>query len=799
MSPRIPAVVTLALLAGLPAAAQTVTSTPIPGVPPAAPVPVPDSQPMLAPIVIVPQARRHWVPAPQRAVQLDTVNVKVAIDGQIAVTTLELALKNTASFVQRAELVIPVPEGVTVRSMEYDGAGAEPFAKLLPKDEARRIYNSIVASMRDPALLEFAGYNLIRTSVFPIPAGGTQKLKIVYEQLATVDSNRLDYWLPRSDSFAASGGGTNWTISASVKSDRPIATIYSPSHELAIERVSPKEVNVRATAPNTAGAFRLSIINEKSSEGGMTSSVMAFPDPKVGDGTGGYFMMIVSPPAALPADAKKQTRDVTMIIDRSGSMRGQKIEQARVAAEQVVEGLNEGESFNIIDFSDSINSFSDKPVVKNKESLAKARAYIRGIQANGGTNIHDVLVEALRKAPAEGALPLVLFLTDGLPTVGVTGEVPIRDAVKAGNSFKRRIFSFGVGFDVNSPLLTNIARTSRGATTFVLPDENVEQKVSQVFRRLDGPILSSPKVIFLDDKGEAATTLAREILPAEMPDVFDGDQVVILGQYTSAKPVRVRIDGSYLGKPQEFTFSLDTATATVKNSFVPRLWATRKIASMIDSVRQLGAGATPPITDPASDTRTKELVDEIIRLSTTYGILTEYTSFIAVEPGSQEHLGRVYDRTSNNGVWMLSATREMRDRAASKLQTEAIQKRSGNEGASKDVQVEEHLKQAAAPSAANTQYRYTAAGKQEEVRYNGVQQIADQTVFYRNSRWIDARLLAVEDKAPDRTVEFGTPEFDALVDQLVAEGRQGLLANSGEIYILVNNQSVLVKMPTQTN
>ncbi len=735
-------------------------------------------------VVIVPQVRPRPHHDQRPLVHLSAVTASITIDEQVSSTTVELVLTNPAGVPQQAELLLPVPEGVSVRSLEYDGAGPEPTARLLARDEARRIYDSIVYRQRDPALLEFAGFNLIRTSVFPVPPGGTQRLRLTYEQLLPADGNRVDYVLPRSDSLEPSG--VTWTISATIKSKSPISTVYSPSHDLATERVGPGHVIVKVPAVSAAnpGSFRLSYLSEKSAPDGIAATFMAYPDPALAAGSGaagaesGYFLLLAGLPARLPEDVAKVKREVVLVIDRSGSMRGQKIEQARAAAVQVVDGLEMGEAFNIIDYSDSIASFAEHPVVKSAETAESARRYIRALQANGGTNLHDAILEALRPEPTAGMLPMVLFLTDGLPTVGERSEVKIRDDVKAANKHARRIFTFGVGFDVNTPLLAGLARASRAASTFVLPEEDVEVKVSQVFRRLSGPILASPTITVLDAAGKATTRPVRQMLPGELPDLFDGDQLVLLGQYMCDAPVRFRLEGSYLGKARSFEFAFDPKSATTRNGYVPRLWATRKIAVLIDQIRQAGAegGAAVRPGQTPSDPRMKELVDEIVRLSVQYGILTDYTAFLATEPGE--------------GGRAPSPIAAAPGEASAQLSSKAAAKRSGKDSVNQELNLNSQSEQ----KVANARNLYLNEDL-KEVTSTTCQQVNDRTMFKRSNRWVDARLLDRETEQPDRVVEFGTPEFSTLLDQLIKENRQGMLAVGGDILLAVNNQRVLVKCP----
>jgi len=720
------------------------------------------------PQVIIPPARRVRVPIYRTPVELSGVGVHVAIRDGVAASTLDFSLRNPGSQAQEAQLIIPVPDGVAVSRLVYDGVGPEPVAKVLPREEARRIYDSIVASMRDPALVEFVGWNLIRTSAFPIPAGATQKVSLTFEQVLGADGSRVDYVLPRSESLAATD--TPWTITFDLRSDRPIATVYSSSHELVTERVGPGHIKGRIapTSAQNPGSLRLSYVVQTDKES-LATTLMAYPDP---DHAGnGYWMLLASPPASTNALTPRQPREVTLVLDRSGSMRGEKFTQAISAAKQIVSGLSEGETFNIIDYSDSIESFVKAPATWTTTSAAEAGKYLDSLRANGGTNLHDALLEALRPPPKEGCMPLVLFLTDGLPTVGERNEVKIRDSARAANTFRRRIFSFGVGLDVNSPLLSNLAKSSRGASTFVLPDEDIELAVSQVYRRLTGPSLALPRLDETRDEGSSPRV--RDMLPAELPDLFEGDQLVVLGTYSGQAPIALELGGDASGKPRRATITLDPGAASARNAFVPRLWASRKVASLVEEIRQASAEGAGGI----SDARMKELSEEITRLSIKFGILTEHTSFLAVEPNAALGLPAATRR----------AAESLRDRAASQ------DSRMGGVSVAQERDINQKMMQAEAP--AQQVGRWVSGDDQRVVQLETVRAIHDLTFFRRGNRWVDSRLAGKEDASPEQTVAFGSPEYAGILATLVSERRQGALAQEGEILIQVGKKAVLVQAP----
>lgn len=726
----------------------------------------PDAARTAVQTVVVPFSRHR--PEIVSPITLGASSARIEIRDQVAMTTLELSLSNPASTQQEAQLLLPVPEGVVVRSLHYDGVGPEPKAEVLDKAQARAIYDAIVRSMRDPALVEFYGTGVIKISAFPIPPGKTQKLSLTYEQVLTQDAGRVDFLLPRSQSLGAEG--TVWTISASIRDARGVASVYSTSHEVATTRINSNHVDIalKDAAAAQSGSIRLSYVVQPSASDGPVVTMSAYPEPSLSP-AGGFFMLMVSPPANLPPASQRQQREVTIVLDRSGSMRGEKIKQALAAATQVVNGLADGERFNIIDYSDSLASFAPAPMVKDARTTKEALAYINAIQVNGGTNIHDALMEALSPNAAEGTLPMVLFLTDGLATVGVTNEVLIRDAVKKSNTHGRRIFGFGVGLDVNTPLLSNIASGSRGATTFVLPDQDVEVAVSQVFRRLAGPVLASPVLKATGKDGEPQSSLVRDTQPRELPDLFEGDQLVVLGRYVGNHPPAFTLEGSYLGTTRTFTVGADVASASVspRNSHVPRLWALRKVASLVDEVRQAGASGG------VADARMKELTDEIVRLSKQYGILTEYTSFLAKEDSPMPTAAAA-------GI----TVRDTLDRRSVD--------RAGAGSVNQEANVSKQLS-SMAPAAASGRFLNE---RLESVQITTVNQIADLTFFKRpNNRWVDARLLDQEDQAPDQTIAFASPEYNALVDQLIIEGRQAALAQSGEIYLQLAGKRVLIQAP----
>jgi Ca-activated chloride channel family protein len=314
-----------------------------------------------------------------------------------------------------------------------------------------------------------------------------------------------------------------------------------------------------------------------------------------------------------PTQAVRHTpRDVTLVLDVSGSMSGRKLAQAKAAGGQVLGTLTSGDRFRIIDFSTDVRTFRDDFVAATAPNVRDAQRYLDALEAQGSTNISGALDEALHAQSPDDRLPLVLFLTDGAPTVGETQPDAIA-AMAAKERGRARVFTFGVGADVNAALVERLALEAHGTATFVRPDEDVERAVSIVASRLTDPIVTDLRL-------RADGVRLDRVLPAGGVDLFAGQDLVLLARYSGDGGATLRFSGRSANGPVEWTQRVSFPDRERGNAFVPRLWATQRVGWLAAEKRRGG------------DSR--EIDDEIRTLGERYAIPTEFTSYLVQEPGT---------------------------------------------------------------------------------------------------------------------------------------------------------------------
>ncbi|MFW6132111.1 MAG: VIT and vWA domain-containing protein [Candidatus Aminicenantaceae bacterium] len=526
--------------------------------------------------------------------------VEVEIIDQVANTSIDQVFINNHHRDIEGTFIFPLPEDAAISEFSMYVGNKKIEGEILDKEKAQKIYEDIVRRLKDPALLEYIGRNMFRARVYPIPARGEKRIKLSYTEILKAESDVVGYIYPLNTERFSFHPIKQVSVSVRISAQRSIANIYSPSHKISVKkegngkaRVSYEESDVKPDKDFilyysfSEEDIGLSLINWKGYEEN-------------------YFMFLASPSYAKEKE-KIIKKNLIFVLDSSGSMSGKKIKQAKAAANFIIEHLNKNDKFSIIDFDDGVNLFSPDIVTADLNNRKKALHFVKEVEDNGGTNINHALLQALGIIKEDKKPNYILFLTDGLPTVGVTETKQILRNIRKANKHKSRIFVFGVGYDVNTELLDRMALENRGTSVYVTEGENLEVALSNYYEKISSPLLSDLEINFKGIK-------VHNTYPQILPDLFKGSQLLLIGKYKGEGPAVITLTGKVGKKEQSFTLETGKLVRDESYNFLPRLWATRRIGYLMEEIRLNG--------------ERKELVDEVKRLGVKYGIVTPYTSFL---------------------------------------------------------------------------------------------------------------------------------------------------------------------------
>ncbi len=533
--------------------------------------------------------------------------VDVKITDQMAETHVDQEFYNPNGSVLEGDYIFPVPFGAQLNKFTMDIDGKQVPAELLPAEKARTIYNDIVRKSKDPALLEYAGRDMFRVHIFPIPANGKKQITLSYTELLKQDNGLVDYHYTLNTEKFSSKPLQNVILKVTVDCSEPITTLYSPTHEIDKTLKGDKSATVgfegKNIRPDTD--FHL-FIGHKASPVGI--SMLSYrPDPT----KEGYFVLLAAP--TVNKDIKPMPKDVVFVMDTSGSMAGDKIEQARTALKYCIDTLNPADRFDIMRFSTEAEPLFSGLKDASADNRKKAVEYAAGLKAAGGTAIDEALIKALEERDArEGRVFMLVFMTDGQPTVGEQNiDTILKHEQAAAKGAQVRVFTFGVGTDVNTKLLDIMADQTRGYSQYVLPQEKLEISMSNFWGKVQDPIIAGIKM----DTGGVALS---KVYPKDMPDLFKGDQLVVFGSYDKPGNSTVTLTGMVNGVQQKFpqAVTFDEKTDTSKE-WIAKLWATRRVGYLLDEIRLHGEN--------------KELKDEVVDLARKWGVVTPYTAMLIIE------------------------------------------------------------------------------------------------------------------------------------------------------------------------
>jgi Ca-activated chloride channel homolog len=511
---------------------------------------------------------------------IESHRVNVTVRDNVAITHVDQVFRNSSGVELEATFVFPVPENATVHDFALWMNGVRVQGEILESTQARQVYESIVRQVRDPGLVEYVDGRLFQASIFPVPANGTQRVELNFSQVLELhgDLHRLVYPLRTGRTSATTLA--DFTLTADIQASMPIRAVYSPTHAIDVNRESDTHAIVGLEQRN-ADLERDFVLYLSRSDEEVGVTLFTFD----GDGEGGedgYFLMLISP--RLEREGEIPAQDVTFVVDTSGSMDGEKIEQARQTLRYCIAQLRPADRFNIVRFSTTTRALFDDLTTASAENVERAGRFIDRLEAAGGTAIEAALDKALSQSIDPDRPHFVIFITDGLPTVGETNAETLIAQVGERNG-NTRIFTFGVGYDVDTRLLDRVAALNGGLSDYVRPTEDIQVSVANLYNRISHPVLTGLTIDFGDAEVD-------DFYPAQIPDLFAGHQVVVAGRYGRSIDSEITMRGTANGNVRTYRFreSFSSAgdAANEHNDFVPQIWATRKIGFLIDQIRLNG-------------------------------------------------------------------------------------------------------------------------------------------------------------------------------------------------------------------
>lgn len=719
-------------------------------------------------------------------VQVWLDHIHVDVTDQVATKTYDCTFLNANSqAVVGGTCYMELEPGAQVDDMSVLVNGKEMKAEILDVEKAKSVFNEMVKNGGSPALLEYYGNQLIQTQIPKIDPNGTVHVKLKYTTVLQNRGGMFRLQMLNTNAKALMQPLKSASVTVNLKSKESIKNVYSPTHEVKFvekpgwdislewkqENYLPKHpfVLYYQTANEAVGASVLAH-KELDEEGAF----MLMLSPTIGGGAGQ-----VSPSQILP-------KDVVFCVDTSGSMlQNGKMEQARAALKHCVESLRKGDRFNIVDFSTAARQFDEKGLIEfNDETRAKALRYVEKLSARGGTAIQEALELSLtalgKKEENKGRLKMILFATDGLPTIGEREPDVILRTMSKKNTEDVRIFVFGEGFDVNTKLLDFLALNHRGEADYILPEEKIEDRIGKFFDRVGSPLMTDLQITF-----EGLET--KDVFPRRIPDIYKGEQVILYGRYNGHGSKTVKLSGMVGGERKTFEYKLDFPEISPddKASFVPRLWAGRKVDFLLNEIRQSNM-----------EKPDKELVEEVTRLAKRFGIITPYTSFLVNDDVSKRQeanaapaaalqlrkaggfgLGGGVDGAPGPRGLPAAATggpaaekfKEDRVRDSKQLNEQARQFGKGNV-----AQFE-----AAADEAVKRERSGKDQSSLQVIRY-----IGNRTFYQSGSEWQDS-VYDAEKHKDVKDVEIGSAEYFKLLDQ---EPRLAKYLALGDVVVPVQKQ-----------
>lgn len=550
------------------------------------------------------------------ACPLKTTAVKTDVSGFLARVNVRQEFQNSFAEPIEAVYVFPLSQNGAVDRMTMTVGSRVIRGRIMKREEARKTYEAARSEGRTASLLDQERVNIFTQSVANIMPGETVVVEISYIETLKYEDGAYEFVFPMtigpryipggvkdaakiSPPIAQTRNGSDISIEVNLNAGVPVEDIRSTSHDIDRADLSPgsSRVTLRGekTIPNKDFILRYDVTGKRIEDALLTHR----------DERGGFFTLILQPPD-MPAAEDRTPKEIVFVLDTSGSMEGFPIEKAKEAMKLSLEGLYPEDTFNIITFAGDTAILFEKPVAATRANLDAAQAFLAERRGYGGTEMMKAIKASLEPSDASDHLRIVCFMTDGM--VGNEDEI-IAEVQRHPNA---RVFSFGIGSSVNRLLLDKIAAEGRGEAAYVALEDDGSKAARKFYERVRSPLLTD---LSIDWNGMPVA----DVYPGRLTDLFTARPVTIYGRYTKAASGVIKLKGKVAGQPYERSINIDLPESAAANDALATLWARTRVDEL--SMGRLNAGAK----------NGEDLDKQITGIGLEFGIMTKFTSFVAVE------------------------------------------------------------------------------------------------------------------------------------------------------------------------
>ena len=659
-------------------------------------------------------------------------HVDVKINGNVAETFIDQEFYNPSDLRLEGYYIFPIPKDAVINEFAMEINGEMVNAELLDATKARQIYEDIVRQIKDPALLEYTGQGIFKVRIFPIEPRSKKKVTISYREVLNSDNGMYEYVYPLNTEKFSSKPVKSVSVKVELKTNKEIKNIYSPTHSIDVVNKDNHNAVISFEEENTKPDIDFKLYYSTDNED-VGLSLLTY---KTGT-EDGYFLLTAAPSFIINED-QIDLKDITFVLDVSGSMAGEKLKQAKKALLYCVDNLNRNDGFDIIRFSTEAYSLFSQIESANENNIKKAEKFINDLKPVGGTNIEEALNLALKEKGHSNRTHLIVFITDGKPTIGETSDEKLIKKIERSNKENTRIFTFGIGNEINTYLLDKITELTNAYRTYIAEKEDIEVKVSNFYDKVQSPVLTNLSLSFI---GGIKT---YQTYPSNMPDLFKGSSLTIFGRYSGNGSSRITLTGRLKNENKSFTLNADFSDGNDEYNFIPPLWASRRIGYLLDQIRLNGED--------------KELVDEITQLAREHGIVTPYTSYLIME---DEEI-RIRRNELVDHFQTLPPAPELRRKVEGDFN--AMKQKSGDQSitASEEVQGLNNAGNYYETKQGSTRMNYKDSNGNEYNLSQQVRNIQGRAIYQSGKFWVDSELQNQKVKNQKR-IQFNSDEYFKLL------------------------------------